>query len=176
MSLTPEKSSRWLRWIAGYNLAKGLLLLALGVGLLGLLHKDIDAVAGNWIALCGIDLENRHIAALLARLDLVTDKQVSQLARLAFLFSAVFCAEGCGLLFNQRWAKFLTIVVTASFIPVELYETIRRFGFGKLTLLVVNVIIVAALAAMLRRESRAASAATAPVSPPLKAVATEDAV
>ena len=171
-----EKSARCLRWIAGYNLAKGLLILALAIGLLGLLHKDVDEIVGNWIVLLGLDLENRHIAALLARLDLVTDKQVGQLSRLAFLFSGVFLAEGGGLLFNQRWAKFLTVVVTASFIPIELYETIHHFGFGKLTLLVLNIAIVALLVGMLRKELREEVAHTAGdgTQPALRAVASED--
>ena len=171
-----EKSARCLRWIAAYNLAKGILLLALAIGLLDLLHKDVDTIVGNWIALLGLDLENRHIAALLARLDLVTDKQVGQLSGLTFLFSAVFLAEGGGLFFNQRWAKFLTVIVTASFIPIELYETFHRFGFGKLTLLVLNAAIVALLIGMLRKELReeSAQAAAAGTPPALRAVASED--
>ena len=171
-----EKSVRCLRWIAGYNLAKGALLLALGIGLLGLLHKDVDEVVGNWISLLGLDLDNRHVAALLARLDLVTDKQVGQLSRLAFLFSAVFVAEGGGLLYNQRWAKFLTIIVTASFVPIELYETLLRFGFGKLTLLVLNTAIVAVLVSMLRKELREEAAHLSAAGTPsaLRALASED--
>ena len=171
-----QKEKSALRWIAGYNLAKGFLLLALAIGLLGLLHKDVDEIVGNWIALLGLDLDNRHIAALLARLDLVTDKQVGQLSRLAFLFSVVFMAEGGGLLFNQRWAKFLTIIVTASFIPIELYETFHRFGFGKLTLLVLNTAIVALLVGMLRKELReeAAHLAASGTQPALSGLASED--
>ena len=171
-----EKSARFLRWIAGYNLGKGVLLLVLGVGLLGLLHKNVDEIVGNWIALIGLDLDNRHIAALLARLDLVTDKQVGQLSRLAFLFAAVFTVEGGGLLFNQRWAKFLTVIVTASFIPIELYETLLRFGFGKLTLLVLNAAMVALLVGMLRKELREEAAHVAAAGTPsaLSAVASED--
>ena len=171
-----EKSARFLRWIAGYNLGKGVLLLVLGVGLLGLLHKNVDEIVGNWIALIGLDLDNRHIAALLARLDLVTDKQVGQLSRLAFLFAAVFTVEGGGLLFNQRWAKFLTVIVTASFIPIELYETLLRFGFGKLTLLVLNAAMVALLVGMLRKELREEAAHVAAAGTPsaLGAVASED--
>ena len=171
-----EKSARCLRWIAGYNLLKGLLLLALAIGLLGLLHKDVDAIVGNWIALLGLDLENRHIAALLARLDLVTDKQVGQLSKLAFLFSAIFLTEGFGLFFNQRWAKFLTVIVTASFIPIELFETLHLFGWGKLILLVLNTAIVALLIGMLRKELReeSALAAAAGTPPALRAVASED--
>ena len=169
-------SARCLRWIAGYNLAKGLLILALAIGLLGLLHRDVHEIAGHWITLLGLDLENRHIAALLARLDLVTDQQVGQLSRLAFLFSAVFFVEGGGLLCHQRWAKYLTVLVTASFVPVELYETLHRFGFAKLTLLVLNIAIVALLLGMLRKELREETALAAAAGTPsaLSSLASED--
>ena len=171
-----QKEKSALRWIAGYNLVKGLLLLALGIGLLGLLHKDVDDVVRNWIETLGLDADNGHAAALLARLDLVTAKQMSQLSRLVFLFATVFTTEGVGLFFNQRWAKFLTVLVTASFIPVELYETFRHFGFGKLTLLVLNTAIVALLVRMLRKELREAAALAAAAGTPsaLRAVASED--
>ena len=112
----------------------------------------MDEVVRNWIEALGLNADNRHFAALLARLDLVTSKQVGQLSRLAFLFATVFTVEGGGLFLNQRWAKFLTVLVTASFVPIELYETFRRFGFGKLTLLALNIAIVALLVRMLRRE------------------------
>ena len=110
------------------------------------------------------------------RLDLVTDKHVSQLSRLAFLFAGVFAAEGFGLAFNQRWAKYLTVVVTASFIPIELYETLRHFGFGKLILLVLNTAIVALLVSMLRKELREESAhrTSLGTQPALTAIASED--
>ena len=176
MASPKAQSARWLRWIAGYNLAKGALLLTLGVGLLGLLHKDVDDVVSNWITLLGLDLDNRHVVALLARLDLVTDKQVGQLSKLAFLFAVVFSAEGVGLLLNQRWAKYLTVIVTASFIPIELYETVRQFGFGKLTLLVLNSLIVALLVASLRKELREqiAHTSTADPSGALTSIASDD--
>jgi uncharacterized membrane protein (DUF2068 family) len=44
-------------------------------------------------------------------------------------------------LLRRRWAEWLTVFVTASFIPLELYELSRRFGPGKLVALVLNVAI-----------------------------------
>ena len=142
-------------WIATYNFTKGMLLLTLALGLLGLLHKDVDTIVGNWISALGVSLENVHVVALLARLDLVTDNQLWVLSGVTFLLGGVFATEGIGLFFKQRWAEYLTIVVTASFIPVELFEMWKHFGAGKLILLLVNVAIVACLVWILRKNAAA---------------------
>ena len=148
---------RPLMWIAGYNLAKGLLLLTLALGLLGLLHRDVDVIAGRWLASLGVSLENVHVVALLARLDLVTDHQLRVLSSVTFLLGGVFVTEGIGLFFKQRWAEYLTIVVTALFVPLELFESLKHFGTAKLVLLVVNVTIVCCLLWVLKKNPKAKS-------------------
>lgn len=151
----PHPPPRSLRWIAAYNLAKGLLLLFLALGFLGFLHKDVDTIVGNWLSACGVSLENEHVAALLSRLDSVTDRQLARLSFITSLFAAVFITEGIGLFFKQRWAEYLTVVVTASFIPVEIFESCKHFGPAKLFLLVVNTAIVWILVRILREGSMA---------------------
>lgn len=147
-----DRDARYLRWIASFNLLKGLLLLAIAVGILKFLHKDIDAIVGNWMAALQFDLDNRHIARLLDRLDLVTDRQIKQLSGLTFAYAGVFLTEGAGLLLRQKWAKYMTLVVAASFIPLELFETIRHFGWPILAVLITNIAIAAFLVANLRHE------------------------
>lgn len=146
--------SRYLRGIAWLNLGKGLLLCLLALGLLGFLHKDIDVIVGNWLSLLGMNMENRHIVRLLARLDHVTDKQVAQWSGITFAMAGVFVVEGTGLLLRQEWAKYLTIAVTASFVPVEVIESFKHFGWMKVGLMVVNISVVAFLVVSLMREKR----------------------
>ena len=141
-------------WIAGYNLGKGLLLFTIALGLLGFLHTDVDAIVGHWISALGISLENEHVAVLLARLDVVTDNQLRLLSGVTFLFAGVFVTEGIGLFFKQRWAEYLTIIVTASFIPVELFESIKHFGPAKFVLLIVNTAIVCCLLWILKKNPK----------------------
>jgi uncharacterized membrane protein (DUF2068 family) len=47
--------------------------------------------------------------------------------------------EGVGLLKKRRWAEWLTVGVTASFIPLEIYEIVRRLSPGKIAALVLNL-------------------------------------
>ena len=148
---------RPLMWIAGYNLAKGLLLFTLALGLLGFLHRDVDVIVGRWLASLGVSLENVHIVSLLARLDLVTDHQLRVLSSVTFLLGGVLVTEGIGLFFKQRWAEYLTIIVTALFIPLELFESFKHFGTAKLVLLVVNVTIVCCLLWVLKKNPKTKS-------------------
>lgn len=48
--MSPTKShGRGLRLIAAFKLLKGLALLALSIGALKLLHKDVEAIVVHWI-------------------------------------------------------------------------------------------------------------------------------
>jgi uncharacterized membrane protein (DUF2068 family) len=154
-SPTPtSREARYLRWIAFFSLTKGLLLCLLAIGLLGFLHRDLDEIVRHWVSMLGFNMENRHIVRLLARLDRVTDKQLAQWSGVTFTLAGVFIVEGTGLLLRQHWAKYLTVGVTASFIPVEIMETSRHFGWMKLALIFVNLAVVAFLLVSLAREKK----------------------
>lgn len=149
-----DAGARYLRWIAGLNLLKGLFLLGLAVGLLKFLHRDVDAIVGNWMSLLRMDLENRHIAALLEKLDLVTDRQLRQMSGLTFVYAGLFLTEGAGLLLRQTWAKYFTILVSGSFVPLEIVEMVHHFGIVILALLLVNITVVWFLVLNLLAERR----------------------
>jgi len=156
MDRTPSinHEERYLRWIALLSIGKATLLFLLAVGLLGFLHKDIDGIVGDWLSMLGMNMENRHIVRLLARLDRVTDKQLAEWSGITFAVSGVYVAEGVGLLLRQNWAKYLTIGATAAFIPLEITESIKHFGWAKVALLAANVAVVAFLVVSLVREKR----------------------
>jgi uncharacterized membrane protein (DUF2068 family) len=165
----PRNEDRCLRWIAFYIFGKGFLLCILAIGFLGFLHKDVDAIVGNWMSLIGINMENRHVVAFLARLDKVTDNQLRELSGITFAVAGMFVTQGTGLLLQQQWAKYLTVCVTGFLVPVEIFESIKHFGWLKIGLLVVNIAVVAFLIANLMREKRQAlqmAAKTAPTPRP----------
>ena len=124
--------------IAIFKLIKGAVLLALACGALTLLHKDVAEQVEHWIDQLRIDPDNRYIGALLTKLQLVHSKELKELSALGAGYSALFLTEGTGLLFRQRWAEWLTIVATTSFIPLEIYELVKEFTAARLLLLMVN--------------------------------------
>ena len=142
---------RGLRLIAAFKLLKGLALLALGIGALKLLHKDVAAVVEHWINIFQVDPRSHYIQLLLAKLSIVDDRRLKELSVGTFIYSAIFLAEGVGLALGKRWAEYLTIVTTASLLPLEVYELVKHCGIGKGVALVINLAVVAYLILELRR-------------------------
>jgi uncharacterized membrane protein (DUF2068 family) len=58
------------------------------------------------------------------------------------VYAAVEGVEAVGLWFQKRWAEYLTFLVTASFLPLEVYELIHKFTPFKVFAFVINVAIV----------------------------------
>jgi uncharacterized membrane protein (DUF2068 family) len=60
----------------------------------------------------------------------------------ALVYAAIFATEGIGLWMRKHWAEWFTVIATGSFVPVELYECIVRFGWLKFAVMVANILIV----------------------------------
>jgi len=72
----------------------------------------------------------------------------------SFVYAAVLLTEAAGLWLGRRWAEYFTIIVTGSFIPLEIYEVSKRFAVSRLAIIAVNVAIVAYLVHRLRAAER----------------------
>jgi uncharacterized membrane protein (DUF2068 family) len=145
------KGSRGLLLVAAYKLIKGVALLALGIGALRLLHRDVAAEAARWIDLLRIDPQNHYIQSMLARIAKVDTRKLKELSIGTFLYSGVFLTEGVGLALRKRWAEYLTILTTASLLPLEIYEIAKRFSTAKIFVLLVNIAVVVYLVYEVRR-------------------------
>jgi uncharacterized membrane protein (DUF2068 family) len=82
---------------------------------------------------------------------MVDDRKLKELSVGTFVYSAIFLTEGTGLALGKRWAEYFTIVTTASFLPLELYEIFRHATIARGVALVVNVAVVLYLVRELRR-------------------------
>src|SRR5713101_2338404 len=118
--------SRGLMVIAAFKLLKGLALVALGIGALKLLHQDVAAVAEHWIDVFRVDPHNRLILRLLEKLPMIDERKLKEFSLGTFFYAGIFLTEGVGLALHKRWAEYFTIITTASFLPLEVYELTRR--------------------------------------------------
>lgn len=131
--------------IAIFKLFKAALLLAAGVGVLSLLHKDVAATLMNFLSVLHVDHNNHYIHGMIMKLGLMSDHKLEALSAGSFFYAALMGTEGVGLLLRKHWAEYFTIFATASFIPLEIYELIKQFGAGKIVVLIINLAIVAYL-------------------------------
>ena len=146
-----RKTTPTLLLIALFKLIKGILLLAVGIGALKLLHRDIAQTVAHWVDILRVDPDNRLIHGLLARVLSVTPGQLRAASAGTFVYSGLLLTEGLGLLFRKRWAEYFTIITTAGLIPIELYELSRRVTTAKVAVLFINVAIVAYLVRRVRK-------------------------
>ena len=79
-------------------------------------------------------------------------------------YAVIFGIEGIGLWLGKHWAEWFTVITTGSLIPLELYETLYRFGWLKLATLVGNVAIIIYLVrvALQPRDARGSTRADQP--------------
>jgi uncharacterized membrane protein (DUF2068 family) len=146
-----NKGSRGLLLIAAFKLIKGLGLLALGIGALSLLHKDVAAEIAQWLDALRVDPHNHYIQLLLEKLGMVDDRKLKTLSVGTFLYSALFLTEGIGLALRKTWAEYLTIISTASLLPLEVYEIAKRPDAARIVVLLANIAIVVYLVIEVRR-------------------------
>lgn len=137
--------------IAIFKLLKGLLLLAVGVGALKMLHRDVAASVANWVDVLRVDPDNRYIHRVLVKILAVSPRQLRELSAGTFFYAALLLTEGVGLLLRKRWAEYFTVITTAVLIPLEIYEIAKRVTGVKLGVLAINIAIVWYLARRLRR-------------------------
>lgn len=146
--------SRGLWLIAAFKLFKGLALLAVGVGVLRLLHKDAAAEMERWADLFRVDPDNLYIHRLLERFSNLDDRKLKELSVGTFFYSALLLTEGIGLSLGKRWAEYFTIIATSSFIPLEVYELAKQASLAKVMILLINIAVVAYLVIEVRRNRK----------------------
>jgi uncharacterized membrane protein (DUF2068 family) len=151
--------SRGLWLIAAFKLLKGFALLAVGLGSLKLLHKDVVAEAQRVVSFLQIDPNNLFIQRLFAKLSILDDHKLKALSAGTFFYSALLLTEGFGLAFNKTWAKYFSIIVTASFIPLELYELTKHVSVAKGVIVLVNIAVVVYLIREVRQERHSPASA-----------------
>ena len=156
------RSHRGLLLIGLFKVLKSATLIAIGIGALHMLHKDVAAEIAKWADALDLDPNNPWLMRVLEKVSDLDPRKLAALSVGTFSYAALFLTEGTGLLLRKRWAEYLTIISTAGLIPLEIYEIAKRVNFVRIGVLVVNIAIVIFLVVDLRRERERAPASEAP--------------
>jgi uncharacterized membrane protein (DUF2068 family) len=146
-----QSNSRWLLLIAAFKLLKAAALLAAGIGALHLLRKDQGQELARWVAMLQLAPGKRFLGKALEKLPMLDARKLEEISAATFVYAGLFLTEGIGLALRKRWGEYFTIVVTGSFLPLELWEVFRRVTVPRLAALLVNVAIVVYLVREVRR-------------------------
>jgi uncharacterized membrane protein (DUF2068 family) len=145
------KGDRAVRVIGGFKLAKGALLLVFAAGVLSHINADWEQTLSRLIRSFNADPDSKYFTALLTKVGHLSPKRALVVVGTA-CYGVLFCVEGLGLLRKKRWAEYLTVIATSSFVPLEVYELIKQVTATRVIVLILNVAIAIYLIIRLKRD------------------------
>lgn len=131
-----------LRTIALYKLLKVIILLLAAWGEVRLHDATLAARILSWVSARPHGLEHDLVTRGIEWFSGLSEERVHQVRLITLTYAAVFAVEGIGLWLQRRWAEWLTVVITASLVPLELWELIHRPSLGASLVLLANCLIV----------------------------------
>lgn len=150
----PRHRNQWLILIAAFKLAQALLFAAIGVGALQLVHKDVGDVLQRLADHLRFNPESKLVNFILDRASLLDDRLLRRIGAVVFVYAGLDLVEGIGLYLEKAWAEFLTLAITASFLPWEIFEVYRKVTITRVSLLAVNGLVLFYLLNLVLKRSR----------------------
>ena len=136
-----QRHNRLLVLIAVYKFLHALLFFAIGIGAHRLLHKDVADQVELLARHLRFDPESRLVNFVLEKASLVNDPALRRIGFVAYCYAAVTLIEGIGLYLEKAWGEFLTLAITGSFLPWEIFEIVRRITWIRVGLLTANILV-----------------------------------
>ena len=143
-----------IRLIAVFKLVKATALIVLGIGVLKLIHRDVATQLEHWVAMFGFDPGSWYVNRAIQKAINLPPAKFKEFSFGSFLYAALFLTEGIGLWLMKRWAEWFTVAITASLVPLEIYEIYRHPTALKVAVLIINLAVVAYLLYRIAREPR----------------------
>ena len=149
----PGSRNGLIRIVAVFKLVKALLLVGVGLGSLKLLNPTAAETADRWASALTWRLGPRAASAVRDGVSSLNDSRLKLIGIVAFLYAGLFAVEGVGLWMEKRWAEYLTIIATTSFVPFEVYELIRHASWQRGATLGINLLVVGYLVWKVRQHA-----------------------
>ena len=143
-----------IRLVALFKLLKAALLIIGGIGLLKLIHMDVATELDHWIVKLGFDPGSHYVNQAIQKATNLSPDKIKELGLTSFVYAALFLTEGIGLWLLKRWAEWLTVIITSSLVPLEVYEICRHPTPIRIIVLVINIAIVGYLIYRIAKEPR----------------------
>jgi uncharacterized membrane protein (DUF2068 family) len=147
---TMHGRDRIILWIGAIKLVKGIALVSFGIAILALGRDALASDLRYWAMVLGVGPE--HVDDLVARVTSIDPSTLREVGAGAILYASLYFIEGIGLLRRRVWAEYFTVVITTSFIPIEVYEMIAHESVTKAVVIAINVLAVGYLVYRLRRD------------------------
>jgi uncharacterized membrane protein (DUF2068 family) len=139
---TQRPSVVGLRTVAAFEAAKGLLVMATGLGLLALVHHDVQRAAEAVVRHLHLNPARHYPRVFLEAAANVTDRRLGLLASGAFAYAVVRGVEAYGLWRVRTWAQWFAILSGGIYLPIEIYALVEHATALRAAVLLINVGVV----------------------------------
>jgi uncharacterized membrane protein (DUF2068 family) len=144
---------RWLGVIAIFKLLKATLLVAAAIGGLKLVHKDLPAVLLHWVQFLSLDPGRKIVDEMVVKASSLSPNKLKEFSMGGLVYACLFATEGTGLWLRKRWGEWLTVIITSSLVPFEVYEIYKHPTAAKVLAMIVNLAIVGYLVYRIRSRT-----------------------
>jgi uncharacterized membrane protein (DUF2068 family) len=111
------------------------------VGALRLVGKDLGDLLSQLAEHLRFNPESKLVNFVLDRASIINDHMLRRIGAVGFIYAGLDLAEGIGLYLEKVWGEYLTLIITGSFLPLEVYELIRRITWVRSGLFVINALV-----------------------------------
>lgn len=145
--------ARGLHIVALFEGAKGLLVLLAGFGLLSFIHKDIHQAAVRLVEHIHLNPASHYPHIFLDLAGSMNDAKLWSMALAAAAYFIVRMVEAVGLWLRKAWAEWFAVLTGGLYIPMEIFEVVRSVTWPRVTVLVINLGVVAYLLFVMIKNS-----------------------
>jgi uncharacterized membrane protein (DUF2068 family) len=131
-----------VRTVATVELAKGVIVLLAGVGLLTMRHKNIWGVAESLLEFLHVNPYHHYVGVFIDLVARISDVRLWKIALVASVYVIVRFIEAYGLWYALPWAEWMAAITGGIYVPFEVDDFIKRPDWFRLTVIVVNLLIV----------------------------------
>jgi uncharacterized membrane protein (DUF2068 family) len=153
----PPRRIDGLRLIALFKFAKALVLISTSYGVHKLLDPALVEKIRHWSASLAEPVDQHLILRALTWVEALGTDKLHLVIAVGIAYTVVVLVEGTGLWLRRAWAEWVTVLVTCSLIPFELWELFMRPPGRRLAVFVtlaLNLLIAGYLIYLLRAQLR----------------------
>ena len=145
-------SVKGIRAIAVYEALKGAIVLIAGIGVLTLIHKNIQDFAENVVFGLHLEATSHYPQMFIEAVGKIDATKIVYIFLFSVVYTIVRFVEAYGLWYLKAWAEWFAIISGSIYLPLEIYEIFKKPDVLRISIFLVNLAIVLYLIYVRREE------------------------
>lgn len=137
-----KNKSTNLRLVAALEATKGVLVFATACAIFKFIHADVQEAAEQLVRHFHLNPASHYPHIFLEIVSHLDNARLLALGLGALAYSIVRLVEAYGLWHGRRWAWMFGTASAGLYIPIEIFELIKRANWTEAILLLANVLIL----------------------------------